>query len=174
MGFRIITRTLKNSYKLYLGALSVWDTCMLIFNFAVGAGRAIFPFFNDHFMRSPILCSFHGVLIEFFNLQSAWTIVSFSAERLLSIYLPVRFASRNPESRFFAVTIFSFFGNLSFSCLKLLTKGFESNSVFGYAPCIKRNLVTSSRDMAPINVSSVIHSFNYGNHTDSDPSYIAK
>ncbi|CAK9301139.1 unnamed protein product [Gordionus sp. m RMFG-2023] len=155
-------------YNLYLGALSVWDTCTLIFNFAVGVSRASLLSFNGLYTRWPALCSCHGVLVEFFNLQSAWTIVSFSAERLLTTYLPSTFTPRNQEPRFIMITVFFFATNLSLSCLKLLVSGFEGNSVFGYVPCKKSNLIDRAL-IKPINMSGHIYGPQYSNCTSNLP-----
>ncbi|CAK9301143.1 unnamed protein product [Gordionus sp. m RMFG-2023] len=158
--------------NLYLGALSVWDTCTLIFNFSVGVSRALFPAFNALYMCSPILCSCHGVLLEFFNLQSAWTIVSFSFERLLTTYLPFTYTPRNQEPRFFKVMSYFFITNLLFSSLKLLASGFEGDSVFKYAPCKKINLIP--RGNMNINITDYNLSRQYARYTMINPYAMSK
>ncbi|CAK9290376.1 unnamed protein product [Gordionus sp. m RMFG-2023] len=151
------------NYNLYLGALSVWDTCVLIFNFSVGVGRALFPAFNAFFLHSQILCSCHGILVEFFNLQSAWTIVSFSVARLLTTYLPFTFTPKSQESRFFKVMAYFFITNLFFSSLKLLASGFEGNSVFKYAPCNKISLIDGG-NMKSVNITGYNSSQQYARY----------
>ncbi|CAK9301145.1 unnamed protein product [Gordionus sp. m RMFG-2023] len=152
------------NYNLYLGALSIWDTCTLIFNFAVGVMRALSPKVNAFYMRTPILCSSDGVVVEFFNLQSAWTIVSFSVERLLTTYLPFKFTPKNQEPRFFKVMTYFFITNLFFSSLKLLVSGFEGNSAFGYPGCKRINIIGGTTTK-PFNSNGYNYSHQHGNYT---------
>ena len=86
------------------------------------------------------LCTFHGVIVELFNLLSVWIIVSFTVERFLSVKFPMKirtWSSNKTLIVLIVVSIVVFFISLH----KIAVSGFEGDSVFGYKACKTRRMI---------------------------------
>ena len=92
------------------------------------------------FQASEGLCTFHGVIVELFNLLSVWIIVSFTVERFLSVKFPLKirtWSSNKTLIVLIVVSIVVFFISLH----KIAVSGFEGDSVFGYKACKTRRMI---------------------------------
>lgn len=142
LSFIVLTRKYmrKSTSNLYLAFLAIYDTCSLTFNFMIGVIRGNSEAANKNFQSSESLCTFHGVIVELFNLLSVWIIVSFTIERFLMIKFPLKARTWSPRKTVVALIIVSAFMTLV-SMHKVAVSGFEGDSVFGYKACKTRRKI---------------------------------
>ena len=133
-------RMKKNSGNSYLIALAIYDIGVLVLNFGVGVARAQIPTVNEYFQQHEWLCRLHAVVMDLVKMLSIWMIVSFSVERCLSVFLPLKAHLFSSVRRSQVVILVVSFIILVFSCHKIFITGFEKNSVFGYSACITTRL----------------------------------
>ncbi|CAH1786244.1 unnamed protein product [Owenia fusiformis] len=126
------------SSHIYLAALAVFDSLVLIFNFMIGVLRGQNPnTVNKSFQSSEGLCRVHSVVIELFNLLSVWMIVCFTVERFISVTFPFKVVTLCTVKRARRVIIGVSILVFIISCHKIFISGFEGDSVFGYQACRK-------------------------------------
>lgn len=130
----------KNVSNLYLAFLAVYDTCSLTFNFMIGVIRGNSEAANLQFQQSETLCTFHGVVVELFNLLSVWVIVAFTVERFLFIKFPLKARTWSPRKTVVVLGVISVVMTL-ISFHKIAVSGFEGDSVFGYKACKTRRKI---------------------------------
>ena len=130
----------KTTSNLYLAFLAVYDTCTLTFNFMIGVIRGNNETANRNFQASEGLCTFHGVIVELFNLLSVWIIVAFTIERFLMIKFPLKARTWSPRKTVVALIVVSVLV-LFVSFHKIAVSGFEGDSVFGYKACKTRRQI---------------------------------
>ena len=121
--------------NMYLFALALYDSCVLIFNFMIGVLRGQNTDVNKTFQENEWLCLIHSVVVELFNLQSVWMIVCFTIERYIAVRFPLKVSQLCSVKRtkmaigLVSTTI------LIISIHKIFISGFEGDSVFGYKAC---------------------------------------
>ena len=138
LSFRVLSmpRLLKHSSNLYLLALSVYDSCVLIFNFMIGVLRGQNPeTINRTFQLLEWLCITHSVGVELFSLLSIWMIVCLTLERLIVVFWPLKASRYCSVKRTRIIILVTSLIILAVSCHKILVSGFEGDSVFGYKAC---------------------------------------
>lgn len=142
LSFIILTRKnmRKTTSNLYLAFLAVYDTCSLTFNFMVGVIRGNSETANKSFQDSESLCTFHGVVVELFNLLSVWIIVAFTVERFLMVKFPFKARTWSPRKTVVTLVVVSAVMTLV-SFHKIAVSGFEGDSVFGYKACKTRRKI---------------------------------
>jgi len=130
----------KTTSNLYLAFLAIYDTCSLTFNFMIGVIRGNSEAANKNFQSSESLCTFHGVVVELFNLLSVWIIVSFTLERFAMVKFPLKVRTWSPKKT--VVTLFIVSATMTIvSFHKIAVSGFEGDSVFGYKACKTRRKI---------------------------------
>ncbi|XP_067930721.1 probable G-protein coupled receptor B0563.6 [Watersipora subatra] len=126
----------QNTSYMYLLALAIYDSSVLIFNFMVGVLRAQNPdTINRAFQEKEWLCLCHSVLVELFNLLSVWMIVCFTVERLIAVEFPLKVHRLCSVKRTRATIVSVSIAILLISMHKVFISGFEGDSVFGYKAC---------------------------------------
>lgn len=130
----------KTTSNLYLAFLAVYDTCSLTFNFMIGVIRGNSEAANKNFQNSEGLCTFHGVIVELFNLLSVWIIVSFTVERFVMVKFPLKARTWSPRKTVVTLIIVSVTMTI-ISFHKIAVSGFEGDSVFGYKACKTRRKI---------------------------------
>lgn len=93
-----------------------------------------------YFQANEGLCTFHGVIVELFNLLSVWVIVSFTVERFLSVKFPLKARTWSSNKTLIALIVVSVVVFLV-SLHKIAVSGFEGDSVYGYKACKTRRLI---------------------------------
>lgn len=130
----------KTTSNLYLAFLAVYDTCSLTFNFMIGVIRGNSEAANKNFQAHESLCTFHGVIVELFNLLSVWIIVSFTVERFIMVKFPLK--ARTWSGRKTVITLIIVSVTMTvISFHKIAVSGFEGDSVFGYKACKTRRKI---------------------------------
>ena len=142
LSFIVLTRKSmrKTTSNLYLAFLAVYDTLSLTFNFMIGVIRGNNETANKTFQDSEALCTFHGVVVELFNLLSVWIIVAFTIERFLMVKFPLKARTWSPRKTVVTLIIVSAVMTL-ISFHKIAVSGFEGDSVFGYKACKTRRKI---------------------------------
>ncbi|XP_045170790.2 somatostatin receptor type 2-like [Mercenaria mercenaria] len=142
LSFIVLTRKSmrKTTSNLYLAFLAVYDTCSLTFNFMIGVIRGNSETANKSFQDNEALCTFHGVVVELFNLLSVWVIVAFTVERFLMVKFPLKARTWSPRKTVVTLVIVSAVMTLV-SFHKIAVSGFEGDSVFGYKACKTRRKI---------------------------------
>ncbi|XP_052797762.1 FMRFamide peptide receptor frpr-18-like [Mya arenaria] len=130
----------KSTSNLYLAFLAGYDTCSLTFNFMIGVIRGNSEAANKNFQASEGLCTFHGVVVELFNLLSVWIIVAFTVERFCIVKFPLKARTWSPRKTVVTLIVVSFVMTLV-SLHKVAVSGFEGDSVFGYKACKTRRKI---------------------------------
>lgn len=130
----------KATSNMYLAFLAIYDTGSLTFNFLTGVIRGNSESANKNFQNSEILCTFHGVVVELFNLLSVWIIVAFTIERFLMVKFPLKARTWSPRKTVVTLGIVSTVMTLV-SFHKIAVSGFEGDSVFGYKACKTRRKI---------------------------------
>jgi len=125
----------------YLIALAVYDIFVLLLNFAVGVARAQIPVVNEFFQRNEWICRLHAVVVDLFSVLSIWMIVSFSLERCLTVFLPLKAQRISGVRKARVLIIVVSLIMLLFASQKIFVTGFEGDSVFGYKACRTQRLV---------------------------------
>ncbi|XP_067935747.1 probable G-protein coupled receptor 139 [Watersipora subatra] len=121
---------------MYLLALAIYDSSVLIFNFTVGVLRAQNPDTIDReFQEKEWLCLCHSVLVELLNLLSVWMIVCFTVERLIAVEFPLKVHRLCSVKRTRATIVSVSIAILFISMHKVFISGFEGDSAFGYKAC---------------------------------------
>lgn len=125
----------RNSQNVYLSVLSLGDTINLHINFTVPLLRQN-DRIDDYFHSSPILCRFHGFLMEFFLIFPTWIIVLLTFERLICVLSPLKCHSVYTQRR--AKVSIGILASLVM-CLCLYRfydlKGIDQASVFSIVAC---------------------------------------
>ncbi|XP_060603506.1 somatostatin receptor type 2-like, partial [Ruditapes philippinarum] len=142
LSFIVLTRKSmrKTTSNLYLAFLAIYDTLSLTFNFMIGVIRGNSESANKSFQESEALCTFHGVVVELFNLLSVWIIVAFTIERFLMVKFPLKARTWSPRKTIVTLFIVSAVMTL-ISFHKIAVSGFEGDSVFGYKACKTRRKI---------------------------------
>ncbi|XP_029669830.1 uncharacterized protein LOC115239452 isoform X2 [Formica exsecta] len=123
-----------SNLSFYLSALAISDNGALIFNYAVSVAKSHSTSVNDLFMNSRFLCGTNSVSMELFQFTSTWLIVALTWTRVIAIMFP--FGARGCQNCS-AVIIITTLTCISFiiSLTKLYSGGYETDSVFEFAPC---------------------------------------
>ncbi|XP_061182610.1 neuromedin-U receptor 1-like [Saccostrea echinata] len=143
ISFIVLTRKhmRKSTTNMYLSVLAVYDCLSLTFNFVIGVSRGQNPdTVNKNFQRSEGLCTFHGVVVELFNLLSVWLIVAFTVERFIMVKFPLKAKNLTPRRALYTIIGVSLCVFI-FSLHKIAVSGFEGDSVFGYKACKTRRSI---------------------------------
>jgi hypothetical protein len=143
ISFIVLTRKhmRKSTTNMYLSVLAVYDCLSLTLNFMIGVLRGQNPdTVNKDFQRSESLCTFHGVIVELFNLLSVWLIAAFTVERFIIVKFPLKAKGLTPKRALIAIIAVSVCVFI-FSMHKIAVSGFEGDSVFGYKACKTRRAI---------------------------------
>ena len=144
ISFVVLTRKhmRKSTTNMYLSILAVYDCLSLTLNFMIGVLRGQNPdTVNKDFQNSEGLCTFHGVIVELFNLLSVWLIVAFTVERFVMVKLPLKAKNLITPRRALYTIIGVSACVFVFSLHKIAVSGFEGDSVFGYKACKTRRAI---------------------------------
>lgn len=143
ISFIVLTRKhmRKSTTNMYLSVLAVYDCLSLTLNFMIGVLRGQNPnTVNKDFQQSEGLCTFHGVIVELFNLLSVWLIVAFTVERFIMVKFPLKAKNLTPQRALYTIIGVSV-SVFIFSLHKIAVSGFEGDSVFGYKACKTRRAI---------------------------------
>ncbi|OXU30068.1 hypothetical protein TSAR_017057 [Trichomalopsis sarcophagae] len=127
-----------SSLSIYLRALAISDIGALVFNYATSIARSHSEDVNRLFVDNKYLCDTNAVTMELFQFTSTWLIVCLTWARLVAVAYPLGKHKNSSESSTLATIVILAIVSLTISLTKLYVGGYESDSVFEFAPCRKK------------------------------------